>query len=130
MKFIKILCKHKKIIIWLPTNIGIISKNYNKLHEIKTNNIKIFDKNNYIPLRNITCSHPQKIHMSFKISKNLHITYKLFKKWNCNQPKDHFKKYLPKNHYQYEDIHTFTYVIIQKFCKTLKILITFNLNLY
>ena len=60
---------------------GTNSKFFNKLHKIQTSNIKIFEKYNYILLRNIMCSH-KNMHMSFKISKNLQVTYKILKKSN------------------------------------------------
>ena len=68
-----------EIIIWLNMNTGTISKNYNKMNKIQTSNIKMFEKHNYILLRNITRSH-KNIHISYNISKNLHVTYKIFKK--------------------------------------------------
>ena len=37
-----------KIIIWLHTNTGANSKNYNKIHRIQTSKIEIFEKHNYI----------------------------------------------------------------------------------
>ena len=70
----------------LHMNLNTSSKNYNKVHKIRTN--KIFEKHNNIRLRNITCSH-KNFHISFKIYKNVPVTFKIFKKCNYDQLKDH-----------------------------------------
>ena len=68
-------------------------------------------------LRNIICSHIN-IYMSFKISRNLYVTYEILKfSTTINRKITLFKKYLLENQYQHEDIHTFTHEIINCFLK-------------
>ena len=51
----------------------------------------------------------ENIHMSFKISKNLHVTLKSSKNVTIfNQKITIFRKYFISNHYQHENIHTFS----------------------
>ena len=63
-----------KIILWLYMNTGT---NSNIIHQIQTSKVQLFEKHDYIGLRKLICSH-KNIYILYKISKNLHLTYKIF----------------------------------------------------
>ena len=99
------------------------SKNYRKIHEKVCKKVKSKYHTNY---QEISYNHMKNISIRIKIFENI---------WK--ETKVHFfHKLFTQNHYEYEDIHTFTHEIIyfflkikQKFYKTLKNVITLNLNL-